>query len=110
MRMHSHNAEQDCANAEMITTTNLVFVVSSETQPFSHYHQPFLLTGLVSTPEYYKFLNLLAGETGEVNTPCREGGFCIDGNAECVRGLCRCMADFYFDGTICGKIQERGIG
>ena len=46
------------------------------------------------------------GEKGHYNTPCLEGRACIDGDAECVAGQCRCQSDFYFKDGTCGQYSQ----
>ena len=46
---------------------------------------------------------MFSAEKGDVNAPCKEDGVCNDGNAECVRGRCRCQQDNFFNNHTCGK-------
>ena len=44
-----------------------------------------------------------AGQKGDVNSPCQDDGGCVDDNAGCVRGKCRCVADYFLMDGDCGE-------
>ena len=51
---------------------------------------------------YHVAFFFFAEEKGENDAPCKEGGICIDGFAECVRGICTCQADYFLKDNVCG--------
>ena len=53
---------------------------------------------------YTLCLRCISVEKGETGAPCKEGGVCVDNFAECVRGRCHCMEDYFLKNENCGTV------
>lgn len=48
----------------------------------------------------------LIGLKGVINSPCQDGGGCVDDNAGCVRGKCQCVSGYFLKDGVCGENAE----